>query len=78
MNSIDEILFAAQSLPSNERARLIAHLWDNLDPAEWVPPTDEWIGEAQRRSELLRDTKMTTSSWDEARQRARRKAGLDD
>jgi putative addiction module component (TIGR02574 family) len=77
MTRLNEILIAAQSLPTTERAQLIAALWDNVPPHEWVPPNDEWIAEANRRSGLLDSGEMSGSSWSDVRQRARRKAGLD-
>ena len=77
MTGLNEILIAAQSLPATERAQLIASLWDNVPPNEWVPPSDEWIAEANRRSDLLEAGGMSGSSWSDVRQRARRKAGLD-
>jgi hypothetical protein len=36
MTRLNEILIAAQSLPTTERAQLIAALWDNVPPHEWV------------------------------------------
>ncbi len=51
MTTLNEILTAAQSLPSSERAQLIAALWDNVSPTDWVPPDAQWIAEANRRSD---------------------------
>ena len=78
MTTVQEILEAAQSLPSAARARLIHALWESVSSDDWIPPSDEWIGEAQRRSEAYDAGQMTASPWSEVRQRARRKAGLDD
>jgi putative addiction module component (TIGR02574 family) len=77
MSSIDDIFSAAQSLPSGERARLIAKLWDNLSPEDWPPPDAAWIEEAGRRSDAIDAGQMSRSPWPEVRNRARRKAGLD-
>ena len=77
MTSLNEILNAAQSLPSPERAQLIAALWDNVSPIDWVPPDDQWLAEANRRSDLSESGEMTGSSWSDVRERARRRAGLD-
>ncbi len=77
MTSLNEILNAAQSLPSPERAQLIAALWDNVSPIDWVPPDDQWLAEANRRSDLYESGEMTGSSWSDVRERARRSAGLD-
>ena len=78
MTSLQDIFDAAQGLPTSERAQLIHALWDTLSPKDWSPPSDDWIAESQQRSEALNAGQMTTSSWPEVRQRARRKAGLDD
>ena len=78
MTTVQEILDAAQTLPSAERAQLIHALWASVSPADWPPPSDEWIAEAQKRSEAYDAGQMTASPWSEVRQRARRKAGLDD
>jgi hypothetical protein len=51
MSTLDQILDAAQLLNSRERAQLIAALWDNVAPSDWVPPEPHWIAEANRRSE---------------------------
>ena len=77
MTTIHEILTAAQSLPSTERAQLIAALWDNVSPADWVPPDAQWVNEANRRSDAYDAGEMTGAPWAEVRERARRKAGLD-
>lgn len=78
MTTVQEILDAAQALPSGERAQLIHALWDSVSPDDWTPPNDEWITEAQRRSDAYDAGQMTASPWSEVRQRARRKAGLDE
>ena len=78
MITLQDILNAAQSLPSAERAQLIHALWDSISPQDWAPPSDAWVGESQRRSKVFDDGQMTASPWPEVRQRARRKAGLDD
>ncbi len=78
MTTVQEILDAAQALPSVERARLIHALWESISPDDWALPGDEWIAESQRRSEAYDSGEMTASSWAEVRQCARRKAGLDD
>lgn len=78
MTTLSDILTAAQSLPSSERAQLIAALWDNVAPTDWVPPDSKWVAEANRRSEAYDAGEMTGSAWAEVRKRARRKARLDD
>lgn len=78
MTTVQEILDAAQALPSVERARLIHALWESVSPDDWALPRNEWTTESQRRSEAYDSGEMTASPWSEVGQRARRKAGLDD
>jgi putative addiction module component (TIGR02574 family) len=78
MTTVQEILDAAQALPSGERAQLIHALWESVSPNDWALPSDEAIAESQRRSQAYDSGEMTASPWLEVRQRARRKAGLDD
>ena len=78
MTNIDDIISAAQSLPLDDRARLIPLLWDKLNPEEWPAPSIAWIDEANRRSDDLDQGKLSTDSWDNVRDRARKKAKLDE
>ena len=78
MTTLQEILTAAQTLPSAERVQLIHALWDSVSAEDWAPPAADWIAEAQRRSEMLDAGQMTASPWSEVKHRARRKAGLDE
>lgn len=77
MNSVDDILATAQALPSSERAKLIPLLWGKLAPDEWAAPFEECIQEAGRRSDEIDKGEMPLKSWNEAREDARRKAGMD-
>ena len=77
MPTIQDILDAARALTSAERAQLIQALWDTVSPDDWVPPSADWIAEAQRRSKEYDAGRMAASPWSEVRERARRKAGLD-
>jgi putative addiction module component (TIGR02574 family) len=78
MTTLNDIIDAAQGLPSSERAQLIHALWNSISPEDWAPPNDDWLSEAQRRSKALDEGQMTTSPWSEVRERVRRKVGLDD
>ncbi len=78
MTSLNDILIAAQSLPSSERAQLISALWDRVSPDDWVPPGADWVAEANRRSDAIDAGDMSGSDWADVRERARRKAGLDE
>tara|TARA_R110002072_G_scaffold271038_2_gene430949 strand:- start:57911 stop:58147 length:237 start_codon:yes stop_codon:yes gene_type:complete len=77
MTTLQEILDAAQALPSGDRAPIIAALWDTVAINDWLPPRDDWMSEVQRRSEAYDNGQMTASPWSEVRQRVRREAGLD-
>lgn len=77
MTTLAEILDAAQSLNPSERAQLLAALWDNVTPCDWIPPDAHWVAEAKRRSDSFDTGEMTASAWEDVRERARRKAGLD-
>lgn len=77
MDTLHEIVAAAQALPSTERAQLIALLWDKLSSEDWPMPSQEWIDEANRRSDAVDSGTIATDSWEAVRSRARRKAGLD-
>ncbi len=76
MTTVQEILDAAQALPSGDRAQIISALWDSVSADDWTPPGEDWLAEVQRRSEAYDNGEMTASPWPEARQRARREAGL--
>ncbi len=77
MGTLQEIIDAAQALSAGERAWLIHALWDTMAPKDWASPSEEWLAEAQRRSEQYDAGRMTASPWPEVRNRARRKAGMD-
>ncbi len=78
MVTLNDILISAQSLPSSDRARLIASLWDTTSPEDWIPPNADWVGEANRRSNAFDVGEETASDWLDARKRARKAAGLED
>ena len=56
MATLQEIFDAAQALPSAERAQLIHALWKTVSQ-------DDWIAEAQQRSEVYDAGRMTASPW---------------
>ena len=78
MVTLNDILISAQALPSSDRARLIASLWETTSPEDWVPPNADWVGEANRRSNSFDVGEETASDWLDARKRARKAAGLED
>jgi putative addiction module component (TIGR02574 family) len=77
MSTLQDILAAAQQLPSTERVQLIHALWDVTPPEAWPQPSDAWLAEANRRSDAIDAGEIAVASWDEVRARTRRQAGLD-
>jgi putative addiction module component (TIGR02574 family) len=77
MPTLSEVLDAARTLTPTERMRLVDALWEDVPPAEWPLPSEQWIAEAQRRSADYDPGRMSASTWAEVGTRARRKAGLD-
>lgn len=77
MATFDDVLGAARALTPADRVRLVAALWDEVPAAEWPLPSEEWVAEAQRRSEAFDAGQMSAAPWNEVRQRARNRAGLD-
>lgn len=78
MSTYQEVLNAARTLTAAERMQLVNALWEDVDPNDWPIPSREWIAEAQRRSEEYDSGRMPAAIWPEVRDRARRKAGLDE
>lgn len=76
MNTFDDILGAAQSLPPSDQIRLIGALWDTIPVGQSLAPSAEWIDEAQQRSAEYDGGRMTAAPWPEVREPARRQAGL--
>ena len=77
MPTFHDVLDAAKTLTPTDRIRLVDALWEDVPPAEWPLPTEEWIAEAQRRSAAFDQGRMSATPWTEVRARARQKAGLD-
>lgn len=77
MRSYQKVLDAARKLAGPDRLRLVEALWEDVPTGDWPLPTDEWIAEAQRRSEQFDRGKASAAPWPEVRDRARRAAGLE-
>ena len=77
MSTFHDVLDAARTLTPTDRIRLVDALWEDVPPAEWPLPSEEWIAEAQRRSVAYDQGQMSATSWTQVRDRARQKAGLD-
>lgn len=78
METYDDVLGAAQGLPPTDRIRLVQELWATVPPEVWPRPDSSWIEEVQRRSAEYDAGRVMASPWPEVRDRARRKAGLDE
>lgn len=77
MSTLQDILAAAQLLPSTERVQLIHALWDATPPEAWPLPSEAWMAEANRRSDAIDAGEIAVAPWDEVRARVRRQVGLD-
>jgi putative addiction module component (TIGR02574 family) len=77
MLGFQEVLAAAKLLSAEDRSRLMESLWDEVSPTEWPVPTQAWIDQCQRRSELFDRGEMPAGTWQEVKQRSRHRAGLD-
>ncbi len=78
MQSFQDVLDAARSLTATDRMRLVDALWDDVSPADWPVPSDDWMAEARRRSAEYDRGEMSAAKWPEVRDHARRQAGLDE
>ena len=78
MPTFHDVLDAARTLTPTDRVRLVHALWEDVSPAEWPLPTEQWIAEAQRRSADYDAGRTSATPWTESLVRARRKAGLDE
>jgi putative addiction module component (TIGR02574 family) len=78
MPTFQDVLDAARALTATDRIRLVDAIWEDVPPADWPPPSDEWLAEVQRRSAEYDAGRMSAAPWSEVQARARMKAGLDD
>lgn len=70
METYDEILAAAKSLPMAERAQLLDALWESIDADDSCPLSEAWIAELNRRCDAIDAGEMSVESWDVVRRRA--------
>ena len=77
MQTFQDLLSAARTLTAADRIRLASAIWEDVPPADWPVPDEEWIAEAQRRSAEYDEGRMSAATWPEVQARARRRAGLD-
>jgi putative addiction module component (TIGR02574 family) len=77
MSTFHDVLDAARKLTPTDRVRLVDALWEGVPPTDWPVPSEEWISEAQRRSNEYDQGRSSAAPWTDVRDRARKKAGLD-
>jgi len=71
MQDAQELLKKALALPDKERADLAGSLIDSLDDTVNENAEAAWQEEIGRRLEDVQSGKVTTTSWDEVRQKGR-------
>ena len=70
MANLHDLIDAARTLTNEERASLIEHLWDTLEPESTAPNMPDWhkTGLDERLAEHVADPDSVVA-WEEARQR---------
>ena len=77
MSNVESILSAAKNLSVGERLDLIDALWETV-PTDALPPlSDEWREEIKRRSAEIDAGTVTTIPWEQVRDLAFRRNGID-
>jgi putative addiction module component (TIGR02574 family) len=74
MNSLDQVLQAALTLPEEDRVQLVDTLIATLEPEDAAPLDDAWLAEIQRRSREYDEGRALPIAWQEAKERARQRA----
>lgn len=74
----DAVLDAARALTPAERVRLAEQLWEEMLSEDRAEIEAEWRAEVARRSAAYHRGEVTTSTWEEVKQFARERAGLND
>lgn len=78
MQTFEDVLEAARTLTPTDRNRLLESLWEETSPSDWPQPSEEWIAEAQQRSAAYDRGESSAAPWSEVKDRARKRAGLDE
>lgn len=74
MSSMHDILRAAESLPAEERAKIVDSLLRSLNPADSAAE-QKWLNEAKRRLEEIRSGRVPTVPGNEVFARIRDRFG---
>jgi putative addiction module component (TIGR02574 family) len=77
MLDVQSILTVAQQLSVAERLELIDALWESVPPSAFPPLSDEWRAEIERRSAEINAGKVATIPWEQVRDEAFRRNGID-
>jgi putative addiction module component (TIGR02574 family) len=71
MNTYEEIISAALSLPPDSRAMLAEHLLDSLNGEDQKRVDALWVAEAERRDQEIEDGIVTAIPGEEVMERLR-------
>ena len=72
------VLRAAQHLPTDDRLRLIAELWDTVPPDADFPIHPDWGLELERRVAAINDGTASAVPWSTVRDEALARIGYGD
>ena len=72
---LDKVLRDALDLEQQDRAKLLEHLIDSLDPKTEEGAEEAWAQEVRRRAAEIDSGAAATIPWDLVRERLRRKTG---
>lgn len=72
---LDKVLREALQLEQDDRAKLVGHLIESLDPKADEGVEEAWAQEISRRAAEIDSGAATTIPWDVVRKRLGRKTG---
>lgn len=72
---LDKVLREALELAQEDRAKLVEHLLESLDPEVDEGAEEAWAQEISRRAAEIDSGAVTTIPWDVVRERLGRKTG---
>lgn len=72
---VEELLEQALELSGEDRLQLAEALLSSVGPPDALPFDAEWLTEAKRRAARIDSGEGKLSSWEEVRERARRRLG---
>jgi putative addiction module component (TIGR02574 family) len=78
MTDVQSILAAATQLPVEQRMDLIDALCETIPRDTERPLSDEWMAEIERRSAEIDAGTARLCTWEEVKEAARRRNGMDE